>query len=180
MHFPVNDKKATDAVSRLLEKSGGEAEYLRVVKLVYLADRDSIIRRGLPIVGGSYFSMRCGPAVGEVMNFANRSLAAKGWNEHISPRYGNVLRLTNPSEYSSLSQSEIDILDGVVEEHASRSTSELVRWCHHYCREYERVFWGRKDIQVESILRAGGKTADRIHRVVSEAADRADLVALLA
>jgi hypothetical protein len=180
MHFPINDKKATDAVSRLLEKSGGKAEYLRVVKLVYLADRDSIIRRGLPIVGGSYFSMRCGPTVGEVMNFANRSLAAEGWSEHISPRYGHVLKLTSPSMYGSLSQSEIDILDGVVEEHASRSTAELVKWCHHYCREYERVLWGRKNIEVESILRAGGKTADRIHKVVKEAEELAQLNAVLA
>jgi hypothetical protein len=50
-----------------------------------------------------------------------------------------------------------------------------------YCREYERVFWWeRKGIQVESILRAGGKTADRIHRVVAEAAEAAELNALLA
>lgn len=180
MHFPVNDKKATDAVSRLLNQSGGEAEYLRVIKLVYLADRDSIVRRGVPIVGGRYFSMRCGPTVGEVMNFAKRTLPADGWPEHISPMYGYTLKLTAPSSYGSLSQSEIDILDGIVEEHASRSTTDLVKWCHQYCPEYERVYWGRKNIEVESILRAGGKTADKIHRVVSEAAERADLVSLLA
>jgi len=180
MNFPVNDKKATDAVARLLEKSGGKAEYLRIIKLIYLADRDSIIRRGLPIVGGSYFSMRYGPTVGEVMNFANRERPATGWDAHISPRKGNLLKLKAPAEYNSLSQSEIEILDAVVEEHASRTTSELVRWCHHYCREYERVFWGRKNIEVESILRAGGKTADRIHKVVKEAEDLAQLNAVLA
>lgn len=180
MNFPINDTKATEAVARLLEKSGGKADYLRIVKLVYLADRDSIIRRGVPIVGGTYFSMRCGPAVSEVMNFANLERHAPQWETYISARQGNTLVLKKAPGYENLSQSELDILDGVVEEHASRETWALVKWCHVYCREYERVFWGRKGIQVESILRAGGKTADKIHQVVSEAADRAELNALLA
>ncbi len=180
MNFPVNEKKATAAVARLLEKSGGETECLRLIKLIYLADRDSIIRRGVPIVGGRYFSMRCGPTIGAVMNFVNRECVAPKWADHISPRKGNILKLTAPPDYGSLSQSEIDILDGVVEEHASRTTTALVRWCHHYCPEYERVFWGRKSIEVESILRAGGKTADKIHKVVKEAEELAELDAVLA
>jgi hypothetical protein len=179
MNFPIDDTKATEAVARLLEKEGGSADYLRIVKLAYLADRDSIIRRGVPIVGGSYFSMRYGPTVGEVMSFANRERRAPGWEEHISERHGNTLTLKQVPDYRNLSQSELDILDGVVEEHATRSTAALVKWCHNYCREYERV-WKRRAIEVESILRAGGKTADRIHRVVSEAAERAELNALLA
>jgi uncharacterized phage-associated protein len=179
MNFPVNDRKTTDAVARLLEKSGGQADYLRVIKLAYLADRDSIIRRGVPIFGGHYYSMRLGPTVGEVMNFVSQR-NAPGWTEHIAPRKGHKLTLTSPPAYESLSQAELDILDGVVEEHASRSTNDLVKWSHKYCAEYEYVFWGRKDIKVESILRAGGKTADTIHRVVKEAEEFAELDAALA
>lgn len=181
MNFPVNDKKATEAVARLLDKSGGEADYLRVVKLVYLADRDSIIRRGVPIVGGRYYSMRLGPAVGEVMHFANLEKSASGWIDRISPRRGNTLQLRHPRlEYGSLSQAELDILDAVVEEHSNRTTAALVKWCHQYCHEYEHVLWGRRDIDVESILRAGGKTADKIHRVVKEAEELAALDRVLA
>ena len=105
---------------------------------------------------------------------------APGWTEHIATRKGHKLTLTRPSAYESLSQAELDILDGVVEEHASRSTNDLVKWSHKYCAEYEYVFWGRKDIKVESILRAGGKTADTIHRVVKEAEELAELDAALA
>src|SRR5258708_4297025 len=137
MNFPVNPTKATEAVARLLEKEGGKADFLRIVKLVYLADRDSIIRRGIPIVGGRYFSMRCGPSIGEVMNFANLERHAPEWEKYISPRQGHILALKQAPGYDNLSQSEIDILDGVVEEHAARSTWALVKWCHVYCREYE-------------------------------------------
>src|ERR1700682_842700 len=99
--------------------------------------------------------MLCGPAVSEVMNFANLEQHAPEWESHIAPREGNTLKLKEAPSYSHLSESELAILDGVVEEHVSRSTYALVKWCHKYCREYENVWFGCKKIQVESILRAG-------------------------
>jgi hypothetical protein len=180
MNFPVDDAKATEAMARLLEASGGAADYLRLIKLIYLADRDSLIRRGIPIVGGHYFSMRKGPVVGEVMDFACQR-NARDWKTHIDAIRGHKVKLLSAPDYSHLSQFEIEILDAVVEEHFNRSTDDLVEWCHQYCPEYERVRWNsRKPISVESVLRGGGKTADRIHKIVTESAERAELDALLA
>lgn len=180
MNFPVNDTKATEAVARLLERSGGKADYLRIIKLIYLADRDSLIRRGVPIVGGHYFSMRKGPAVGEVMDFACQR-NARNWQNYIDAIRGHSVALLAAPQYRHLSQSEIEILDAVVEEHEKRTTDDLVRWCHQYCPEYESVwFGGRRDISVESILRGGGKTAERIRRLVKQATEQIELRQALA
>ena len=116
MNFPNKSKKATQAVARLIQRSGAPIDYLRLVKLVYLADRRSIIDRGIPIVGGQYYSMRKGPAIGEVMDFVNRRNAPH-WKEIISPRFGNEVRLAGVPDFGTLSGSELDILDGVVTEH---------------------------------------------------------------
>jgi len=43
VNFPANDRKVTDAVARLIEKSGADVDYLRISKLIYLADRKSIV-----------------------------------------------------------------------------------------------------------------------------------------
>jgi len=180
MNFPVDHTKATEAVARLLEKSKGKADYLRIIKLIYLADRDSLIRRGVPIVGGHYFSMRKGPAVGEVMDFVCQRNAPK-WQDHIDVLRGHSLALLAIPQYQHLSQSEIEILDAVVEEHEARTTDDLVRWCHQYCPEYESVWFnGRRDISVESVLRAGGKTAERISRLVKQATEQIELSQALA
>jgi hypothetical protein len=179
MNFPIDRKKATQAVARLIEKSGGPMDYLRLSKLIYLADRESIRLRGIPIVGGRYYSMRQGPVIGEVMHFVG-ARNAPGWSKTISPRYGNEIRLEKAPEFGALSQTELEILDETLRRHSSRTTDELVDWCHKHCAEYEHVTGrGRKAIRVESILKAVGKNAAKIRALVQEAESLAELDHLL-
>lgn len=178
MYFPTNERKVTDAVARLIEKSGADVDYLRVMKLVYLSDRAAIAKRGSPIVGGHYYSMRKGPTVGEVMDCVHHRSAPR-WKEFISARKGNALNLLARPSYSSLSAPEIEILDAVVAEHFSRSTDDLVVWCHENCPEYVEVFWGRKPIEIESILRAEKKSPGHIEKIAARAKELEELHAIL-
>jgi hypothetical protein len=180
VNFPIQGKKATQATARLIEKSGGPVDYLRLSKLVYLADRESISKRGIPIVGGHYFSMNKGPTIGEVMDFVGKR-NAPGWKSVISPRFGNEIRLQGKPEFGALSEAELEILDETVQSHLSRTTDELVAWCHKNCPEYEEVPpRSRKTIAVESILKAVGNSERKIRNLVREAESLAKLDELLA
>jgi uncharacterized phage-associated protein len=180
MNFSNHGKKATPAVARLIQKSGAPIDYLRLIKLVYLADRKSIIDRGIPIVGGTYYSMRKGPVISEVMNFVNMQNAPR-WKETISPRSGDEVRLCGIPDFGALSKSELNILDGVVAEHHQRTTEELVAWCHDHCPEYEQVRAGqRKLITVESILKGAKKEVAQIRKVIESANEIEELNELLA
>jgi uncharacterized phage-associated protein len=180
VNFPNQAQKTTQAVARLIEKSGSPVDYLRLAKLIYLADKESIVARGIPIVGGQYFSMRKGPTISEVMDFVNRR-NAPGWKETISPRMGNEIRLQRTASYSSLSQSELNILDSVAAAHLRRTTDELVNWCHENCPEYEDVPKSkRKPISVESILKGAGKGAKQIEKLLREASEIEEMENLLA
>ena len=178
MNFPVEGKKATQAVARLITRSGGPIDYLRISKLIYLADRESILKRRVPIVGGHYYSMARGPTISEVMSFVHTRKAPE-WKETISPRFGNEVRLQGTPRFGALSKAELDILDSVVKFHSNRTTDELVQWCHVNCPEYQHVDRGRKPIQVEAILKAAKKTAKQIQKVVQEAKCVEELDALL-
>jgi uncharacterized phage-associated protein len=178
MQFRANAEKATDAVARLIQKSGKNADYLRLVKLIYLADRKSILERGMPIVGGKFYSMRKGPANGDIMDFVKCRNAPR-WKELIAPLSGHSLSILSEPDCGSLSESEIQILDSVVDQHSDKTTEELVQWCHKNCPEYKHVMWGRKEIGVEAILSAEGKSAESIARIVSEGMALAELDHLL-
>jgi hypothetical protein len=180
MHFRNEAKKSTQAIARLISKSGGSADYLRISKLIYLADRKSIECRGIPIVGGKYLSMEKGPTISEIMDFvAQRN--APDWKRVISPRHGNTIEVQESPSYGALSPSELEMLDSVVKVHAERSTEELVNWCHINCAEYENVPPNsRKPILVESILGATNKTPAQIEKIVKEAKALEELDALLA
>jgi hypothetical protein len=178
MNFPINGKKATQAIARLIEKSGGPVDYLRIAKLVYLADRASLQSRGIPIVGGHYYSMRKGPTIGEIMDFVgNRN--APGWEDTVSPRFGNEIRLQGRPSFNALSDAEMDVLDATVKAHSSRTTQELVAWCHENCPEYEQTERRRTPIQVETILKAGKKSPRQIQKVIDEAKTFEELDRLL-
>ncbi|HEX3800157.1 MAG TPA: Panacea domain-containing protein [Verrucomicrobiae bacterium] len=180
MNFPVDGKKATQAAARLIEKSGGPIDYLRLVKLAYLADREAIQTRGIPIIGGHYFSMRKGPTISEVMNFVQQRNAPE-WKSTISPRHGNEIRLERTPKSDALSESELKILDETVLRHLNRTTDELVEWCHKNCSEYEHTSaYERKPIHVESLLKAAKKSPRQIQKIVREAASLERLEELLA
>ena len=66
MNFRFNISKATEAACLLLERAGGHLNIMKLVKLMYLLDRLSIDRRGMPVAGGDYLSMRNGPVTSEV------------------------------------------------------------------------------------------------------------------
>jgi uncharacterized phage-associated protein len=179
VNFPANDRKATDAVARLIEKSGADVDYLRISKLIYLADRKSIVLRGAPIVGGKYYSMRKGPVISEVMNFVKRR-DAPGWKQIISPLHGHALNLLQKPQYESLTRAEIEILDAVVLEHFNRSTDDLVDWCHSNCPEYEEVhFLRRKPINITSILKSEGKSEAQIDKIATRAEELSEFQELL-
>jgi len=179
MHFPVDARKAAHAVARLVQACGGTAEYLRIAKLIYLADRKSLCDRGVPIVGGKLFSMRKGPTNGDVMNLINGRPTGE-WKNLVSARRGNWVTLQTEPDLGPLSDAEVAILDGVAQEHSSQTTDELVHWCHDNCGEYTKVIFGRRDIKVEDVLRACGKTECEIASVVDEAEETRTLDALLA
>jgi uncharacterized phage-associated protein len=175
----THPRKATQAVARLIQKSGGKIEYLRLAKLSYLSDRESLVKRGIPITGGTYFSMNKGPVISEILNFV-RQRNAPGWKETISPDRAHILSLEAEPAYDSLSKSELDILDAIVARHAHMTTEELVQWCHDNCAEIVHVPIGRrKGIEIESIFEAEHVPTERITAVVSELESLEKLDALL-
>lgn len=180
MNFVLQDKKATQAVARLIERSCGPIHYLRLVKLIYLADRESILKRGIAIVGGKYYSMRMGPVISEVMHLVH-TRNAPGWKSTISCRYGNEIRLERIPATDALSKSEMDILDATVKKHQDKTTEELVEWCHLNCPEYEKVVGqDRKPISVESILKSQGSTPTKIKAIAERAEHLEEMDTLLA
>lgn len=142
MNFPFQAQKITELAALFLARLGGSAEVLKLVKLLYLADRQSIQLRGVPIFGGRYYSLPHGPITSEGLNLIN----GKGqyshqilWNEAISARDGNILTLLRQPDAACLAASEVKILDKVFNDHGSKTASALRNWCHANIKEYEET-----------------------------------------
>jgi len=113
--FRFDERKAAAAAGVLLEKVGGRMPYLRLIKLLYFADRMSLDRYRRPITGDRYVSMRFGPVLSTVLNLIK--------TEPFEGESGPWLRTVERCQYDvclrgsfdkvSLSEAEIEILEQV-------------------------------------------------------------------
>ncbi len=71
MSFSFSLPKATEAACLFLEREGGTMNILKLVKLVYLLDRLAVERVGVPVAGGTCFSMRNGPVNSALLDLIN-------------------------------------------------------------------------------------------------------------
>jgi uncharacterized phage-associated protein len=152
---------------------GGRLNVMKLVKLVYLLDRLSIARRGIPVVGGVYFSMKNGPVTGELLDLINAGKLANdpdsSWEEFISDRDSHdvVLRTEPPLDF--LSESEIHLIGEVYREHGGKDQWAIRDWCHQHCGEWTPLQSGRSSIMLEEIARNVGKSEIEVRRISEEA-----------
>jgi hypothetical protein len=49
MVLRFNERRATEAAARFLKLRGGKMSYLKLIKLLYLLDREALLRWGRPV-----------------------------------------------------------------------------------------------------------------------------------
>ncbi|MCX6902938.1 MAG: Panacea domain-containing protein, partial [Verrucomicrobia bacterium] len=117
MNFRFNIGKATETACLLLERAGGRMNVMKLVKLMYLLDRLSLDRRGIPVVGGDYLSMRNGPVTSEVLDLINEGRlyheSDARWDECISDRENHDVALSQLPEREQVSNAEVKLLDEI-------------------------------------------------------------------
>ncbi len=175
MYFRFDVTKATEVACQLLKREGASTNIMKLVKLVYLLDRLSLARRGIPVIGGAYFSLPNGPITSEFLDLINSGslwgLQNCRWEEFISDRQDHQVALIQDPGREHLSDSEMELIDAVYREHGSKSQWELRDWCHEHCEEWTPLEEGRERISVERIARAVGKTDEQIARLQEQAAE---------
>src|SRR2546426_8827697 len=70
MRLRFNERKATQAAGLLLQLRGGTMSYMKLIKLLYLADREALLRWGRPISTDRYVSMDRGPVLSRILDLA--------------------------------------------------------------------------------------------------------------
>ena len=182
MTFRFNARKATEVASLLIQSEGGKMNVMKLVKMVYLLDRLSIARRGIPVVGGVYYSMRNGPVTSELLDVINAGKLADesdcSWEQFISTRNGHEVGLVDQAPVEFVSESEIQLIAEIYKEHGQKDQWQIRDWCHQNCGEWTPLQAGRERIQVEEIAINVGKSESEAKRI-SEEANESNLLSLV-
>lgn len=131
-------KKATQAINYLIKKEGGKIEKLKLIKLVYLADRYHLRRYGRPIVNDTYFAMPLGPVGSSVKDIAEFSdfLAQEevDYASKFISRGQQMHTVVSLAEVDNkvFSQSELEALEFAYKEFGKDTPINLVNITHNY------------------------------------------------
>ncbi len=175
-----HETKATQAAARFLTLRGGPMSSIKLVKLLYLADREALLRWGLPITTDCFLSLDIGPVVGRICELVRGESApncARPWRRFISdPDHGEVHLLADPGS-DELRAEELRLIEEIFEQHGRHDRWSLVEYTRAL-PEWTYPNGSALPIEYRDILKSAGKTEIEISRI-EEALESAALAELV-
>ncbi|MFQ5431748.1 MAG: Panacea domain-containing protein [Nitrospinota bacterium] len=155
-----------EAVYYFLNKTG-EATKLKLLKLLYLADKYHLIRYGRTVTDDDYYAMEHGPVgstVKDVLEF-NRFTLAENEYAYASKLFDRIDDKTlkakpgiQSGELEMLSESDIEALDFIIKKFGKMTAAELRNYTHRYpeWKQYREFFENnqtkRERLKTEELL----------------------------
>jgi uncharacterized phage-associated protein len=170
MNPKFNEIKTTQAAAYLIKKRGGEKSYMKLIKLLYFADREALTAWGRPITFDRYVSMDHGPVLSQTYELITDGVPPgqdSAWIEHIKNTPNYSVSLIKDPGIAELSQAEMKLLDKIFSEYGSKNRWDLVEIVHQL-PEWENPHGSSIPIQYSDILKAANKTPLEISAVESE------------
>ena len=169
MKFVFDVRKAAQAAAMLLELNRGPMPYIKLIKLLYLADRRSLIESGYTITGDSMVSMDHGPVLSRLYDCNKPGRSDGHWQRHIGPLRDYEVSLLEPSDGMALSDYEHDVVTETFEKFGHLDAWKLVEYMHTL-PEWDDPSGSSWPIDVRTILREAGKSDSEIGHIAEQVA----------
>jgi uncharacterized phage-associated protein len=156
-----NEERTTQAAAYLLKLRGGRMSYMKLVKLLYLADREALLTRGRPITFDSFVAMDHGPVPSKTLDLAKKKnqFPTHVWGRHIShPDSADEITLFADPGVGKLSENQMSILDSLFAAWGAKSRWDVRDFAHELPEYKANTPQSRKTlpISIRDILLAEG------------------------
>jgi len=169
-----NDRKAGQVAAFFVDAQGGRMDVIKLVKLIYLADREFMDRYGLPITFDRLVAMPHGPVNSRTYECIQGAVDCSGWEEWIADRQGHAVELRKQAPRAALdelSDAEIEALQAVWQRFGHLNKWGIRDWTHDHCAEWRDPDGSSLPIDYADVFRALGRddtaAADLANRLES-------------
>ncbi|MDH2299656.1 Panacea domain-containing protein [Cobetia sp. 29-18-1] len=160
-----NEEKSAHVAAYLLRKRGGKMSYMKLIKLMYLADRDAMDRYGDPITDDHWVSMRHGPVLSNVLELVQGGSRSGEWEKWVIPSRvayeAELAKEISIDDLDELSRADIASLDRVWEEFGSMDRWQLVDLVHETCAEWKDPNGSAFPISPQDVFKALGRSSSQ-------------------
>jgi uncharacterized phage-associated protein len=176
MQLRFNFEKSLQAAGVLLRLEEGRMPYMRLLKLLYIADREMLVESASPITGDRGYAMKYGPVLGHIYALIKGGGSRfADWDKHIQTQ-GYALKLAEDPGRGKLSRGEIEKLTEISDRYRSKDrweisdlTHDFPEWKQHWPDGAESgSYW----IPWEDMIRAQGENEETIKAVEQEESAR--------
>ncbi len=166
MQFHFDERKAAQAAGYLLNRHSKPMKYMKLMKLMYLADRCMLLKLGSTITGDRLVSMSRGPVLSHVLDLlkAQQYEANASWPKYVSAVADYQVISGSHSDYGALSDFDLQILDSVYAEFGTLDQWELAIHTHAL-PEWEDPSGSSIEIDPRVILRSADYSESEISEV---------------
>lgn len=170
--MPFSSDKAGQIAAVFAAEAGGRINVLKLVKLIYLADRHSMELYSHPITYDNWVSMDHGPVPSTTLNLINGHVQDVGdtWGRWIADRENHTASLapdalTNNGELNrdsldQLSDADIAVIRQVWADLGHMDQWALVKFTHEHCPEWQDPQGSSSPISEWRLLRELGRTEE--------------------
>ena len=172
MTFRFSFDKALQAAGVLLSLDGDQMESIRLLKLLYISDRELLAQTGRTVTGDRAVAMDHGPVLSQVYDLIKGEASRAGeWNQYIHT-VGHRLELKKDPGRGELSRGEVQKLNEVTDRYRNVDDWSLSEMTHDFPEWKQHSLRGTSNpIPWRSVLAAQGK--EELAEVIEcEEADR--------
>jgi uncharacterized phage-associated protein len=161
-----NERKAAQIAAWFLRRQGGRMAHLKLIKLMYLADRQAMDEYGFPITGDLAVSMPHGPVLSMTLNYVNGDIESgeDGWEAWISDRADHEIALrerpAGRDALDELSDADIGVLETTWRRFGAMTKWQLRDYTHDHCPEWQDPQGSSIPIPYERIFEALGRSKE--------------------
>ncbi len=139
---------------------------LKLMKLLYLTDREAMTCYDAPLTYDRMVSMPHGPVLSQTYDLmsGNSNPVQGGWEDWISDRADHKVSLKKENlsrdSFFKLSDADIELLDKVWDKFGHMGKWELRDFTHDHCSEWEDPQGSSLPITYQDVFKAVGKSPD--------------------
>jgi uncharacterized phage-associated protein len=162
------EDKTTQAAALFIKLNKEPLDQIKLMKLLYFAEREALNRWKRPITFDSYVSMQRGPVLSETLDLIHEEDQSDSiWHKFISPPQNYKLSLINDPGTDKLSQAEEDLIKEIFLKYGHINKWILCEMSHDL-REWQDPKGSVIPIAYSDIFEALGKTKIEIDAIISE------------
>lgn len=137
-----NERKVAQMAAFFLQQTPtGQMSHLKLMKLLYLAEREGLRCLGYSLTGDRWVSMPHGPVLSMTLNLMDGDMESgrDGWESWVSDKADHELslrRAVTPEAFDELSPAECDVLEAIWQQFGGLDKWTIRDWTHVHCAEW--------------------------------------------